>query len=118
MKRADLRTVEDEAIAGCVKMQEDVGLDVVTDGEFRRENCWINFISAINGIEISAPDTDNVFQQNPEHGGNYVPKNVLTTGKIGGGSGHEHYRLMAIGDEVELEIEKIGVLRNKVIAGG
>ena len=85
MSRADLRTVEDEAIAGCVKMQEDLGLDAVTDGEFRRENWWIDFISAIDGIEISAPDTDNAFQQNPEHGGNYVPKNVLTTGKIGGG---------------------------------
>jgi len=26
--------------------------------------------------------------------------------------------LMEIGDEIELEVEKIGVLRNKVVAGG
>jgi 2-keto-4-pentenoate hydratase/2-oxohepta-3-ene-1,7-dioic acid hydratase in catechol pathway len=46
------------------------------------------------------------------------PGEVFGSGTIGGGSGHEHYRLMAIGDEVELEIEKIGILRNKVVAGG
>jgi 5-methyltetrahydropteroyltriglutamate--homocysteine methyltransferase len=81
----DLRAVEDEAIAEVVKMQEDLGLEAVTDGEFRRENWWIDFISAIDGIEISEPDVDSAFHENPEHGGNYVPKNVLTTGKIGGG---------------------------------
>ena len=81
----DLRKIEDAAIAGVVKMQEDLGLDAVTDGEFRRENWWIDFIQAIDGIEIAEPDADSAFHQNPEHGGTYVPKNVLTTGKIGGG---------------------------------
>jgi len=45
------------------------------------------------------------------------PGEVFGSGTIGGGSGHEHYRLLEIGDEVELEIEKIGVLRNKVVSG-
>ena len=45
------------------------------------------------------------------------PGEVFGSGTIGGGSGHEHYRLMEIGDEIELEVEKIGVLRNKVAAG-
>ena len=81
----DLRILEDEAIADVVRMQEDLGLEAVTDGEFRRENWWIDFISAIDGVEISEPDVDSAFHQNPTHGGNYVPKNVLTTGKIGGG---------------------------------
>ena len=81
----DLRALEDEAIAEVVRMQEELGLEAVTDGEFRRENWWIDFISAIDGIEISEPDVDSAFHQNPQHGGNYVPKNVLTTGKIGGG---------------------------------
>jgi 5-methyltetrahydropteroyltriglutamate--homocysteine methyltransferase len=80
-----LRALEDEAIAECVKMQENLGLEAVTDGEFRRENWWIDFISAISGIEISEPDQGSAFRQNPEYGGNYVPKNVLTTGKISGG---------------------------------
>jgi 5-methyltetrahydropteroyltriglutamate--homocysteine methyltransferase len=85
ISRAELRTIEDAAITDVVKMQETLGLDAVTDGEFRRENWWIDFIEAIDGIEISAPDDESAFRQNPEHGGNYVPKNVLTTGKLGGG---------------------------------
>ena len=32
----ELRKVEDEAIRGIVKFQEDLGLHGVTDGEFRR----------------------------------------------------------------------------------
>ena len=66
-------------------MQESLGLQAVTDGEFRRENWWIDFIQAIDGIEIAEPDAGSAFHQNPEHGGTYVPKNVLTTGKLGGG---------------------------------
>jgi len=46
------------------------------------------------------------------------PGEVFGSGTIGGGSGHEHYRLMEIGDEIELAVEKIGVLRNRVVAGG
>ena len=34
--REQLRSVEDRAITEIVKMQEDVGLQSITDGEFRR----------------------------------------------------------------------------------
>ncbi|MEK9647111.1 MAG: fumarylacetoacetate hydrolase family protein [Alphaproteobacteria bacterium] len=37
---------------------------------------------------------------------------------MGGGSGHEHFRLMEPGDVIELEIEKIGILRNRVVGQG
>ena len=33
---AELRKIEDEAIRGIVKFQEDLGLQGLTDGEFRR----------------------------------------------------------------------------------
>ncbi|MGH3189082.1 MAG: 5-methyltetrahydropteroyltriglutamate--homocysteine S-methyltransferase, partial [Streptosporangiaceae bacterium] len=33
---ADLRAVEDEEIPGAIRMQENVGLQSATDGEFRR----------------------------------------------------------------------------------
>lgn len=46
------------------------------------------------------------------------PGEVLGSGTIGRESGHEHYRLIEIGDEIELKVEKIGLLRNKVVAGG
>lgn len=77
----DLRGIEDAAIRDVVKLQEDVGLGAVTDGEFRRENWWIDFISAIEGIEISDPDTHAGFKKDGGQTG-YMPKNVLTVGKI------------------------------------
>jgi hypothetical protein len=45
---AALRTVEDEAIAGIINYQEALGLPVVTDGEFRRENWWRH----LEGVKI------------------------------------------------------------------
>lgn len=85
LSRTDLTTIEDECIRGCVRMQEDVGLDSITDGEFRRENWWIHFIAAIDGVEITDPSADTAFQQSPGKGGSYLPKGVKVTGKIGGG---------------------------------
>jgi 5-methyltetrahydropteroyltriglutamate--homocysteine methyltransferase len=49
----ELRQVEDAAIAASVRQQEALGLPVVVDGEFRRENWWIDFIARLNGIEIT-----------------------------------------------------------------
>ena len=85
LDRGELRQIEDGAIAECVRLQEEIGLQAVTDGEFRRENWWIDFISAIDGIEISDPDTGAGFLGDDDKPGGYVPKNVLTTGRLGGG---------------------------------
>lgn len=46
------------------------------------------------------------------------PGEVLGSGTVGGGCGLEHGRLLAPGDTVELEIEKIGVLRNRIVKRG
>src|SRR3954463_10417388 len=47
---AELRGIEDEAIADVVRMQGDIGLRTATDGEFRRASWHMDFIYAINGI--------------------------------------------------------------------
>ncbi|HEX7223144.1 MAG TPA: 5-methyltetrahydropteroyltriglutamate--homocysteine S-methyltransferase, partial [Candidatus Limnocylindrales bacterium] len=47
---AELRGIEDEAIADAVRMQGDIGLRTATDGEFRRATWHMDFIYAINGI--------------------------------------------------------------------
>jgi 5-methyltetrahydropteroyltriglutamate--homocysteine methyltransferase len=46
----DLRAVEDDAIAEAVRMQEDVGLQAATDGEFRRASWHMDFIYSLGGI--------------------------------------------------------------------
>ena len=44
--------IQDECIRDVVKMQEDVGLKVVTDGEFRRGSYWGRFVERIDGFAI------------------------------------------------------------------
>jgi 5-methyltetrahydropteroyltriglutamate--homocysteine methyltransferase len=46
-----LRAIEDEAVRGAVRLQESVGLDVVTDGEMRRLNFQDSFGAAIEGFD-------------------------------------------------------------------
>src|SRR5579885_1955830 len=50
LSAADLRRVEDESIREVVKMQEDIGLQGVTDGEFRRASWHMDFLYQIGGI--------------------------------------------------------------------
>src|SRR6266550_3448499 len=51
ISRAELRKVEDEAIRGIVKFQEDLGLRGITDGEFRRTYFHIDFLTQLDGVE-------------------------------------------------------------------
>jgi 2-keto-4-pentenoate hydratase/2-oxohepta-3-ene-1,7-dioic acid hydratase in catechol pathway len=44
-----------------------------------------------------------------------VPGDVIGSGTVGGGCGLELDRWIARGDVIELEVEKIGVLRNRVV---
>jgi 2-keto-4-pentenoate hydratase/2-oxohepta-3-ene-1,7-dioic acid hydratase in catechol pathway len=46
------------------------------------------------------------------------PGEVIGSGTVGNGCGLEHSRFLKDGDIVELEIEKIGVLRNRVVTQG
>jgi len=50
-----LRAVEDQAIAEVVRMQEDVGLQSITDGEFRREYFHLDFLSQLSGVTTEIP---------------------------------------------------------------
>ena len=48
---AELRRVEDEAIRKTVKLQEDIGLQGVTDGEYRRIDWIMDFKYALGGVK-------------------------------------------------------------------
>lgn len=52
-----LHAAEDEAIADVVRRQIDIGLDVVTDGEFRRYMFTNSFYDGVEGL---APDPEGV----------------------------------------------------------
>lgn len=46
--------IQDECIRDVVRMQEEVGLKVVTDGEFRRGSYWGRFVERIDGFAIKS----------------------------------------------------------------
>jgi len=46
----ELRTAEDAAVRRVVRMQEDVGLQTATDGEFRRTSWHMDFIYQLGGV--------------------------------------------------------------------
>jgi 5-methyltetrahydropteroyltriglutamate--homocysteine methyltransferase len=52
----ELRAIEDEEVRQLVKKQEDVGLEAITDGEYRRSWWHFDFLGLLNGVEIYEPD--------------------------------------------------------------
>ena len=47
-----LRAAQDEAIRDAIQLQRDCGLDVLTDGEFRRISYWEKFVRLTKGLEV------------------------------------------------------------------
>ena len=52
-----LRAVEDKAITEIVNFQQDVGLQSITDGEFRRTYFHIDFLEQLGGVKTDIPFT-------------------------------------------------------------
>jgi 5-methyltetrahydropteroyltriglutamate--homocysteine methyltransferase len=57
LSKEGLRVVEDDAIAEIVRFQEDVGLQSITDGEFRRTYFHIDFLEQLGGVKTDLPMT-------------------------------------------------------------
>jgi 5-methyltetrahydropteroyltriglutamate--homocysteine methyltransferase len=57
---AELQAVEDRAVLDAIEMQERAGVDVVTDGEYRRDAFYEQFIRAGDGLELVPPEADRV----------------------------------------------------------
>ena len=55
---AQLRAVEDRAITEIVRFQEGVGLQSITDGEFRRTYFHIDFLDQLDGVKTDIPVHD------------------------------------------------------------
>jgi 5-methyltetrahydropteroyltriglutamate--homocysteine methyltransferase len=44
--------IQDQCIRDAVRMQEEIGLSIVTDGEFRRGSYWGRFVERTEGLEV------------------------------------------------------------------
>jgi 5-methyltetrahydropteroyltriglutamate--homocysteine methyltransferase len=76
-----LRAIEDEAIAEVVAMQRNVGLQSVTDGEFRRASWHMDFIYQIGGVS-KAPGNLAVRFHNPSGDIEFTPAALHVGSKI------------------------------------
>jgi 5-methyltetrahydropteroyltriglutamate--homocysteine methyltransferase len=88
----ELKTIEDREIERVIKKQEDVGLQAITDGEFRRSWWHLDFLWGLDGIDKHVMDTGIAFA-----GVNTRNEGLKVTGKIGF-SGHpmlEHFKFVA-----------------------
>ena len=88
----ELKTVEDREIERVIKKQEEVGLQSITDGEFRRSWWHLDFLWGLDGIDKHVMDTGIAFA-----GVNTRNEGLKVSGKIGF-SGHpmiEHFKFVA-----------------------
>jgi len=81
----ELREVENEEIKRIVDKQIDLGLQVVTDGEFRRTWFHLDFMEHLSGFEGYIPERGYSFK-----GKETEKYNVRNTGKISFNPNHPH----------------------------
>ena len=74
----ELRAVEDRAITEIVKFQQDVGLQSITDGEFRRTYFHIDFLEQLGGVKTDIPVTI----RKPDGSEELAPPVIRVTGKV------------------------------------
>jgi 5-methyltetrahydropteroyltriglutamate--homocysteine methyltransferase len=89
---ADLKAIEDREIERVIKKQEEVGLQAVTDGEFRRSWWHLDFLWGLDGVERHVMESGVAFAAVKTRA-----EGIKVTGKVGF-SGHpmiEHYRFVA-----------------------
>ena len=52
MSEEDFRKIADEAVLLAIKYQEDAGVDIITDGEQRRDNFYSFVVSKLSGMQL------------------------------------------------------------------
>jgi 5-methyltetrahydropteroyltriglutamate--homocysteine methyltransferase len=79
--KVDLRHVEDSAIRDAVHMQEDLGLESITDGEIRRGSWHMDFLYQFGGVE-KVQDNLKVRFQNEQGAIEFTPAALQVVGKL------------------------------------
>jgi 5-methyltetrahydropteroyltriglutamate--homocysteine methyltransferase len=78
---ADLRVIEDDCVREVVRMQQRVGLQSATDGEFRRRSWWLDLIMGWEGFSADRAGMSEVVWRNKQ-GGTMASSRLWATGPI------------------------------------
>lgn len=86
-----LKAIEDEAITDLIEKQKKAGLQVITDGEFRRSSWHLDFMWAFNGVGHQKTETGIPFNDEPA-----LIDDTFLTGKVSVGSHPfvEHFKFV------------------------
>ena len=76
-----LRAIEDEAIAGLIKWEESLGLQAITDGEFRRHFFHTDFLLQLAGVEETG-GIRKAFKNDKGVDVHFAPPKIVITGKV------------------------------------
>src|SRR6266545_3934293 len=90
---AELTAIEDDEIEKVIRKQEEIGLQSVTDGEFRRAFWNYDFLGKLKGVEAYLGERKIKFQ-----GPQPKPMMLRVTGKLGANGSHpmiEHFKFVA-----------------------
>ncbi|MBM3601664.1 MAG: 5-methyltetrahydropteroyltriglutamate--homocysteine S-methyltransferase [Alphaproteobacteria bacterium] len=81
IKADELKRVEDDAIRDVIKLQEDLGLQAITDGEFRRTFWHLDFLEKFTNATVIPPRVKVRFHT---HEGDieYEPPGLRVDGKL------------------------------------
>ena len=99
MGAAQLREIEDRCIRDVVRIQEDVGMQGITDGEFRRNLWHADFLKQFDGIKVVEgllPESARHFQSS-DSDVQRSPTQFVVSGKLGHPRGieTENFRFLA-----------------------
>ncbi len=87
-----LNQIEDREIEKAIRKQEEIGLQAVTDGEFRRAFWNYDFLGKLDGVEAYLGERKIKFQ-----GAQPRPMMLRVVGKLGAFTGHpmiEHFKFV------------------------
>ena len=99
---AALQAAEDAAITEAVRRQEAIGLQSITDGEFRRDWWHLDFLAQLDGVTLQ--DNPGPKFQTGEHGGEQPPI-ATVTGRIGCSRPimADHFAFLQVADHAHAE---------------
>jgi 5-methyltetrahydropteroyltriglutamate--homocysteine methyltransferase len=78
-----LREIEDECIAELVRRQESVGLQGITDGEFRRTFFHVDFLEQLDGVEVTYGEFKTHFRKDDGTEVGFAPPTMHVNERIG-----------------------------------
>jgi 5-methyltetrahydropteroyltriglutamate--homocysteine methyltransferase len=91
LSETQLREIEDREIEKVIRKQEEIGLKLATDGEFRRSWWHFDFFKGLDGVTPTSTEQGIQF-----HGVQTRSEGIKVTGRVGF-SGHpmlEHFRFL------------------------